>query len=174
MEVMVVLDFGYTKDPAVPSSIHDLGDCLLRHNMETRADIIVLAQSAVYTYLCQKSPALVDSGRLYEIGVAQSGSNNRGGIRDGGSYFVLERAREMLAEIDLSATAYDVYLVAHQLHMPRVRRQAYLVGFISALPYCDVPVKLYRSAAQWWCRSRFLWHLREIVGYIPLKMVGQI
>lgn len=171
---MVVLDFGYTRNPDVPSSIHDLGDCLLRHKADLRADMIILAQSATYDYLCRESPTLAESGRLYEVKVVQSSELNAGGIRDGGSYFVLKRAKEMLSEMELLTTAYDVYLLAHQVHLPRAKRQAYLVGFSWILPYPDVPDRLYSAAAQWWCRSRFLWNLRELVGYIPLKLAGQI
>lgn len=171
---MVVLDFGYTKDPDVPSSIHDLGDCILRHGAARRADTIVLAQSATYDYLRKKSPDLAESGRLHEIKVAQSGSENAGGVKDGGSYFVLKRAKEMLSEIKLPVATYDVYLLAHQLHFPRARRQAYLVGFSWVVPFPNAPDRLYAAAAQWWCRSRVLWNLREIVGYIPLKLAGQI
>lgn len=174
MEFVVVLDFGFTEDPDVPSTIHDLGDCILNKGAEVRKDMIILAQSATYEYLCEASRTLAESGRLHEIDVAQSGADNGGGIQDGGSYFVLKRAYEMMAELDLEGPPYDIYLMAHALHMPRVVRQAQLVGFRYTISCYDIPTKLYPAAAQWWCRYRPLWYLREIAGFIPLKLAKQI
>lgn len=174
MKYVVILDFGYTKDPSIPSTIHDLGECALDHGVEKSEDVTVLAQSATYEYLCRKSPTLARSGRLHEIKVAQSGNDNSGGLKDGGSYFVLKRAYAMLKKLDLSLPPYDIDLVAHELHVPRAMRQARLVGFHYVIPYYNVPTKLYRAAAQWWCRNKFLWYLRELIGFIPLKLAKQL
>lgn len=174
MRYVVILDFGYTDDPNIASSIHDLGECALDHGAGTRNDLVVLAQSATYDYLSKKSPTLAQSGRLYEIKVAQSSAANGGGLKDGGSYFVLKRAYAMLKKLNLTSPPYDIGLVAHELHIPRATRQARLVGFHYVIPYYNVPTKLYRAAAQWWCRNRFFWYLREIAGVIPLKLAGQL
>lgn len=170
----MVLDFGYANDPRITSSIHDLGEYVLNRKVEIRHNTIVLAQTASYNYLCEKSPVLARSGRLFEIDVEQSGTKNGAGVRDGGSYFVLKRAYEMATVLDIANSPYDVCIVAHKLHMPRALRQAKLVGFSDAVACSDVPSKLYRDAAQWWCRHRLFWYLRETIGFLPLKIAGQI
>ena len=64
-------------------------------------------------------------------------------------------------------------VVAHALHVRRVVRQGRLFG-LELRPADGLPTELYRNAAQWWCRGRLRWHLREIIGFIPLRLAGQI
>lgn len=170
----IVLDFGYTRDPTIPSTIHDLGEHVLTYEAQTRGSII-LAQSATYAHLCRQRPDLVRTGRIREIRIGQSSAKNGGGIQGGGTYHVLREARRMILRHNytLGEKPMLVTLVAHRLHMPRALRQARLLG-MSPIAAAYLPTKLYREAEQWWCRSAFLWYLGECVRYFPLKLAKQI
>lgn len=66
-----------------------------------------------------------------------------------------------------------VTLVAHALHAPRVVKQGRLFG-LELTPAEGLPRRLYQNAAQWWCRSVPGWYLREVIGFVPLRLAGQI
>lgn len=153
-------------------------------NYADEPQTVILAQDFIYDSLCRmKFP----KGRLLEVG---SGQSNSIGLENGGSYHMLRMAAEMLWQLEsdgfgarpmsddlgpgrtwppLSAT-----VVAHALHVRRVVRQGKLLGLQLAAPPQKLPKALYRSAAQWWCRNRPAWYLREAIGFIPLRLAGQI
>jgi len=117
------------------------------------------------------SRSLFPKGNLLKVDIGQSNTN---GLEEGGSYHVLKRASEMIAgRTGGNYAETRVEIVAHQLHLPRVIKQAELFG-LNAKPSRNLPTNLYPVAAQWWCRKKWLWYLREIVGYIPLKLSGQL
>lgn len=163
----VVLDFGYPENPDALLSITDLAQCAQR-NYWQNPDVLVLAQSCTYEYLAKRK--IFPEERLLKIEVGQSNTN---GLAAGGSYHVLKRASKMIRE--RAGEDYDevVEIVAHELHLPRVLRQAGLFG-LTAKPGGNLPTNLYATAAQWWCRKKYLWYFREMVGYVPLKLSGQL
>ncbi len=172
MKYAIVLDFGYANDPDKPSTIHDLAETT-RRNFYYDNETVVLAQTESYIRLYLDGfPAY----RLLKIDVGQSGTNGTSG---GGSYHVLKRAKGMIIERELMHTGriptfpMIVTLVAHKLHVPRAVKQGELFGLTLVNAY-ELPTKLYSVAAQWWCRKKWLWHLREAIGYIPLKLLHQI
>lgn len=172
---VIVLDFGYMDNPAIHSTIYDLGDRVLAQEAQAKGSVI-LAQSETYKYLRSQCRQLVETNRLIEIDVGQSGAENGGGIQGGGTYHVLKRAKELIAQRIKATSDWmspKVFIVAHQLHIRRALKQAELLG-IDAIPAGYLPQKLYPEAAQWWCRNKILWRLREGIGYIPLKIAGQL
>lgn len=164
---VIVLDFGYTESAAIESSIADLAEAA-KINYQKLPWSAVLAQSYTYEYMYYNQ--IVSSDDLHLIGVGQSNTN---GLQDGGSYHVLKQAREMLEEMDGDYHKAKIVLVAHELHMPRVLRQAKLLG-LNVEPGEELPSMLYSTAAQWWCRGKYRWYFREICGYLPLKIAGQL
>ena len=174
MQFAVILDFGYTEDPSIPSTIHDLSNYAI-HEFE-RTHTIFLAQSATYAYLRQRYPQLIANQRLLEIAVEQSGTSNGQGVKDGGTFYVLRQAKLMIDRICQQAEDSSlpmVYIMAHKLHMPRALRQAHLVD-LHCIAASYQPTKLYSASTQWWCRNRFLWYLREIPGCVILKLARQL
>lgn len=178
---VIALDFGYPMNPQRRSSITDLAEFIVR-NYADEPQTVILAQDFIYDSLCRmKFP----KGRLLEVGSGQSSSMS---LENGGSYHMLRMAAEMLWQLEsdgfgarpmsddlgpgrtwppLSAT-----VVAHALHVRRVVRQGKLLGLQLAAPPQKLPKALYRSAAQWWCRNRPAWYLREAIGFIPLRLAG--
>lgn len=167
LKYAIVLDFGYPNDPEEISSITDLAQCAQR-NYWKDDDAVVLAQSCTYEHLMKGD--LFPKGKLLRINVGQSNTN---GLEEGGSYHVLKRASEMIAERGDSYAETEVEIVAHKLHLPRVMKQDELFN-LKVRPSKNLPTNLYPTAAQWWCRKKYLWYFREIVGYIPLKLSGQL
>lgn len=173
LKYVVVLDFGYSIDPMMPSSIDDLAKVTMK-NYATDEDVTVLAQEETYDRL------LLSYGfpmrRLRKIEVGQSGTNGTSG---GGSYHVLRRAKAMIIDMELAASGripsfpMMVELVAHELHVSRAVRQGDLFDLVLTKAY-GLPKKLYPQATQWWCRNKLLWYFREAIGWLPLKLMGQI
>lgn len=175
---IIALDFGYPIDPQQRSSIDDLADFIVREYAD-EPETVVLAQECICGVLRQRK---FPRQRLLEVATGQSGTN---GLESGGSYHMLRAASSLLDCIierpegidDLPGEEGPVYLqatvVAHSLHVWRVVRQGWLFG-LELTPAKGLPTALYRNAAQWWCRSRFGWYLREVIGFIPLWLARQI
>lgn len=176
MKFVIALDFGYTEGPSEWSSIDDLWTCAFEYCM-VNDQTVILAQSETYRALQCSGKCL--KGRLHEISVEQSGSQNGGGLKDGGTYFVLKEAARMLRQ-DLGAEvngalheSLEVGLIAHSLHAKRAVRQGRLHGLkLTPIPW--LPTELYGHAAQWWCRKRWLWYIHELIGYPLLMLARQI
>lgn len=184
-DYVVALDFGYPNNPQQQSSITDLAAFIMR-NYADEARTVVLAQDFIYDSLCRMR---FPRERLLEVG---SGQSSTAGLESGGSYHMLQMASALIRQLesenagtrplpdDLAASGAGRHqpgipatVVAHALHVRRVVRQGTLVG-LRLTPAKGLPTALYRNAAQWWCRNRWAWHLREAIGFIPLKMAGQI
>lgn len=178
---MIALDFGYPMNPQQKSSITDLASFIMQ-NYADEPQTVVLAQDFIYDSLCRmKFP----KDRLLEVG---SGQSSTAGLSSGGSYQMLQMAAEMLRQLETRGTrplpddlrpgrAWPPLLatvVAHALHVRRVVRQGKLLGLQLAPPPQKLPKALYNNVAQWWCRSRPAWYLREALGFIPLRLAGQI
>lgn len=182
-QYVVALDFGYPSDPKQRSTIDDLADFIVR-NYADEPKTVVLAQEFIYAALLRRG---FPRERLLEVGTGQSNTN---GLESGGSYHMLREATGMMRELakddfgtrpltdDLGPgrvwPPIAATVVAHALHVRRVVRQGRLFGLQLAPPPQKLPTALYRNAAQWWCRGRLRWYLREIIGFIPLRLAGQI
>jgi len=178
---VIALDFGYPMNPQQKSSITDLASFVMR-NYADEPQTVVLAQDFIYDSLCRmKFP----KDRLLEV---SSGQSSTAGLSSGGSYQMLQMAAEMLRQLETYGTRpllddlrpgqawppLSATVVAHALHVRRVVRQGELLGLQLAPPPQKLPKALYNNAAQWWCRSRPAWYLREVLGFIPLRLAGQI
>lgn len=177
---VIALDFGYPANPRAKSSITDLAELVYREWAED-SQTMVLAQDFIYDSLYRMH---FPEERLLEVGSGQSTSV---GLENGGSYHMLKRASEMLEP--LGARPFDwvptkmlpqerrppiqATVVAHALHVKRVVKQGRLFG-LELTPAQNLPTKLYPAAAQWWCRNKYGWHFREFIGYLPLKLAGQL
>lgn len=162
---VIVPDFGYAKYPRGRTTIHDLGDCAAEY-CASHPDTVVLAQSETYQYLRERHRYRHE--RLRQINVGQAGTN---GTTGGGTYHVLREAARMMRQESPDCT--KAFVVAHDLHARRVIKQGKLFGLeLIALP--NLPHKFYSTADQWWCRNRWLWYAREILGYPFLRYKGQI
>ncbi len=174
---VIVLDFGYGVDSAWRTSIDDLADCTEKFCAKCDPErTVVLAQSA--TYACLRQRSKMKPGQVQEIKVGQSTTNGTAG---GGSYHVLKEARRMIIDDMLKKTGmtpsfpYTVLVVAHKAHLPRVKKQGMLRNIrLNLVPIENLPSAFYDTAAQWWCRNQLLWCLREAIGYVPLKIMGQL
>lgn len=164
---VIVLDFGYTENLSRESSIVDLAYAA-EINYQNLSGAMVLAQSCTYEYMYYNQ--IISSDYLWRIDVGQSSTD---GVKGGGSYHVLKRAKEILEEREGDYRKTKIILVAHALHMPRVLRQAKLLG-LEAEAGEELPSRFYPTAAQWWCRGKYRWYFREICGYLPLKITGQL
>lgn len=162
----IVLDFGYSTMVTAHSSIDDLAACA-ESNYRQHPNIITLAQSASYAQLLTNR--IIPPKQLSEIQVGQSDTNGTSG---GGSYHVLRAAAMMLAFVSAS-DRQEIFLVAHQAHTPRAIRQGRLFQ-LNLVPARNLPTTFYEIADQWWCRGPLLWKLREMIGYWPLKLCGQL
>ncbi len=198
MYFVIVLDFGYPL-PNTPgrTSIDDLAECCLRNYRHDR-DAVILAQERTFRHLSQTYQTIGNTttipvflpGRLIEITGDDVGQSSTNGTSGGGSYHVLRAARGIIqAKMGKQEHPHNdnvaprgasqlrgnpvVHVVAHQAHLPRVLKQGKLFG-LNLQPAPNLPSQFYPCAAQWWCRSQPLWLLREIIGFIPLKMAGQI
>lgn len=179
---VIALDFGYPLNPQRRSSITDLADFIIK-NYTDEPQTVVLAQDFIYDSLCRHG---FPKNRLLEVGTGQSSTT---GTESGGSYHMLREASAMLREMerdgagtkplmdDLTSGTWPplpvVTLVAHALHAPRVVKQGRLFG-LELTPAEGLPRRLYKNAAQWWCRSVPGWYLREVIGFVPLRLAGQI
>lgn len=197
MRYVVVLDFGYpTRLANLPcSSIGDLARYTLAHYAIYPATVI-LAQDYTYDYMValrdlsnQEVDRINAAGTPFinpvqyqypaEIVKIEVGQSTTAGLENGGSYHVLKAAAEMITKLEQQRTgqqathAQEVTLIAHRSHAPRASLQAEKLGLITEIP-SDLPAKFHTMAAQWWCRSKWAWCLRELIGYIPLKLAGQI
>lgn len=164
---VIALDFGYPINPRRRSTIDDLSDYLLAHYARQN-DCTILAQEYCYQSVMQYAPKLLAKVDL--IDVAQSQLRNFNGLQDGGSYYVLKMAQQMIHPKDADE---KIVLVTHQLLASRALHQAQLLGLEMELA-ADLPGQVYRNARQWWCRNRPCWYLREICGYPFLKFLGQV
>ena len=165
---VLVVDFGYPEDPEELSTIDDLAQYVCDHYLVHRDDgWVILAQSETYGALRQMG---FWSNQIIELGVSQS--TTVGGLRSGGSFEVVQAARDYLRAHEKRKPKV-ITLVAHSLHAKRVVRQGQIVG-LKLRPAPNLPEVLYKSAAQWWCRSKWGWYLREVIGYLPLKLTGQL
>ncbi len=77
------------------------------------------------------------------------------------------------ADFQPPADWQKVFLVAHQAHAPRAIRQGQLFQ-LDLVPLRNLPTAFYKIADQWWCRGPILWELREMIGYWPLRLCGQL
>jgi len=155
--IILALDFGYSLNGDTLSSIDDLALATLNATYRYE-DCIVLAQEKIYEQLARISSHDFVMFKL-ETGQSTSMSTN-----SGGTWQALVMAKSILDQYDLG---YDVILIAHKLHFRRAQNQAKKLGI--AMPY-----RCYAAAEQWWCRNPFSWHLRELIGYFPLKLKGQL
>ncbi len=197
MRYVIVLDFGYPKHPVdIPSSsIRDLAEYAWRH-YGANENVAILAQEYTYGCLIQlrnESSCEVDCvhsasvsfmipdqhqyfAQIYKISIGQSTTT---GLENGGAYHVLREAARMITELEWQHFGryiryiQRVTLVAHRLHASRASLQAKKLGLIAEIP-SDLPTQFHSVAAQWWCRNQWAWYLRELIGYIPLKLAGQI
>lgn len=164
---VIALDFGYAKHPRGRTTIEDLGDYVYYHYRHAQ-DAIILAQECTFFYLLSID---FPPERLRLIDVGQSSAN---GTEGGGTYHVLQEAHDMIHQLEYIARySKPIHLVAHQAHTKRAIRQ----GQISNLqlhPRPGLPSRFYRAADQWWCRNCLFWHIREVVGYLPLKLSHQL
>ena len=176
-QYVVALDFGYPINPQRRSTINDLADFIIGCYAE-ETETVVLAQEFIYDMLCRQG---FPRSRLLEVNTGQSGTN---GLESGGSYHMLRAASAMLKQLTAvnwtpsvmmvdGGPPIEATVVAHALHVRRVVRQGRLFG-LKLTPADGLPTALYRNAAQWWCRNRLGWHLREMIGFIPLRLAGQI
>lgn len=182
---VVALDFGYPMDARERSSITDLASFII-YNYADEEQTIVLAQDFIYDYLRRRG---FPRGRLLEV---SSGQSSTTGTESGGSYHMLQIASAMLRNLegdgpmtrplpdDLAASGskqarpqVSATVVAHALHVRRVVKQGRLFG-LKLQPAEGLPTEMYANAAQWWCRNRLAWYLRELIGFIPLRLAGQI
>lgn len=179
---VIALDFGYPLNPHRRSSIDDLAELVLR-DYACESGVVVLAQDFIYDKLCRSG---FPRERLLEVGTGQSSTN---GTESGGSYHMLREANAILRGLeqqkagtrsladDLGHKPWPplpiITVVAHALHVRRVVKQGRLFG-LEMTPAEELPSRLYRNAAQWWCRSRAGWYLREAIGFVPLRIAGQI
>lgn len=178
---VIALDFGYPSNPRLRSSINDLAEFVARNYTDDQ-EAVVLAQDFIYDSLCRLG---FPRSRLIEVGTGQSST---AGTESGGSYHMLKEASAILRNVERESfgtkpLADDLRrgdwppiratLVAHALHAPRVVKQGRLFG-MTLTPAEGLPRRLYKNAAQWWCRNALGWHLRELIGFIPLRLAGQI
>lgn len=160
--VIIALDFGYPKNEDALSSIDDIALVTLEVARHYK-DCVVLAQENVYRRLepFKEFP-------LFEI---KSGQSQLTG-KTGGTWGALYEAKKIMQDNNLGDIAT---IITHYLHVYRARLQAEKVGIITfGIHITPLPHRLYKNAAQWWCRNRFFWKLREFFGYIPLKLRGQL
>lgn len=174
-QYVIALDFGYPMNPQRRSTINDLAELIVR-NYADEPETVVLAQEFIYDMLCRLG---FPRERLLEVSTGQSGTD---GTKSGGSYHMLRGASAILRQLRAvnwtSAIVSDeppirATVVAHALHVRRVMRQGRLFK-LNLTPAEGLPTTLYRNAAQWWCRSRLAWYLREVIGFIPLWLAKQI
>ena len=163
--IILALDLGYSLNGDTLSSIDDLALATLNATYRYE-DCIVLAQEKIYEQLARISSHDFVMFKL-ETGQSTSVSTN-----SGGTWQALVMAKSILDQYDLG---YDVILIAHKLHFRRAQNQAKKLN-INVMPAHDValPYRCYAAAEQWWCRNPFSWHLRELIGYFPLKLKGQL
>ena len=160
--VIIALDFGYTEDKDALSSVDDIALATLEV-ADRYKDCVVLAQENVYR--------LIEPFKNYPLYKIESGQSSVTGAI-GGTWEALKEARKIMDKYDLGEMAT---LITHELHYERARLQAEKNGIIVIpFPTFFLPYRCYKNAAQWWCRNRFFWHLRESIGYIPLKLRGQL
>lgn len=164
---VIVLDFGYAKATTERTSIEDLGSHVYTHYSKD-PNAVILAQSATYEYLRYLQFPM---RRLHLINVGQADTN---GTKGGGTYHVFQEAHQMICHLRGKAK-YEktIQLVAHQSHVSRALRQGQLFH-LQLHPAPDLPTEFHLAADQWWCRGPLLWRIREIVGYLPLKLSHQI
>lgn len=197
--VILALDFGYPAPPAHPSSIDDLTAAVIEEaNNDFLSDrILVLAQDVIYADLATRCGALpsqpsfhlgkqfVANLDVHKISTGQSGSfGTKTATSDsaGTSWDALEKMKAKLDELRLyPGDIRSIVIVAHRLHFPRVLAQAKKLGLknkYGSAPseprYTSLPEATYPVAAQWWCRSRFCWYLRELPGRAFLRLKGQL
>lgn len=173
MHIILILDFGYTDGLDEISTIADLAECTQR-NYQMLDEALVMAQSCTHEYL--EKYEMIPSDRLRKIDVGQSNTSE---LEDGGTYYVLRQVVAMLNELFMKPPEWmlvleSVKIVAHELHSPRAVKQAELLTVLNIEPAQFLPSKLYSVAKQWWCRNKVLWYAREIFGYLPLKIAGQL
>lgn len=168
-----VLDFGCARKNVPRSSIDDLAERAIV-NYHEKPEIITLAQAESYKAIRRRRA--IPERQLYEIAVGQSSTN---GTKGGGSYHVLQEmvAKTIMLERERSGgsipTPFRADLIAHAAHAPRIIRQGKLF-YLELVPVDNLPGRFYDTAAQWWCRNSVLWTVREVVGYIPLRINGQL
>ena len=177
---VIAVDFGYPLNHRQRSSISDLAELTFK-TWGDRPDTVILAQDFIYDKLSHHG---FPRDRLIEVGTGQS---NTAGLQSGGSYHMLKEAHAIICRLESdtcrsqqpqshpsnASPPIQATVVAHALHVKRVVRQGQLLG-LSLTPADNLPTRLYSSAAQWWCRNTFAWHLREAIGFIPLRLAGQI
>lgn len=139
---------------------------------------MILAQTETYQALAQRHVYL--PGQLALIPIGQAATN---GTTGGGTYHVLACAKEMIEQYEFDQVvklphgenyqAPTIYVVAHQLHLPRAVKQGKIFS-MDLIPAAHLPSQFYPIAAQWWCRNKILWYLREAVGIPFLKWKHQI
>ena len=183
---VLAVDFGYPMNPHARSSILDLTEVVRRH-YASDPRTIVLAQDFIHDMLARRQFRF-PAERLIEVA---SGQSTTADLKSGGSYHMLQQARAIMLAIERGAyypgkavsielprsldgwPRMDATVVAHALHVGRVVKQGKLLN-LELTPAEGLPTRLYGEAAQWWCRSRAGWYFREMLGYIPLKLAGQI
>lgn len=184
IKFVLAVDFGYPMDWHQRSSIEDLAECVCRRWRED-TEAVVLAQDFIHDRLCRMR---FPQERLIEVA---SGQSSTASTESGGSYHMLQQARAIMLSIERGQyypgrqvpvelprgldqwPQMRAYVVAHKLHVGRVVKQGRLLR-MTLVPTKELPTKLYPTAAQWWCRSKPGWYCREIIGYIPLKLAGQL
>lgn len=180
MHYVIVLDFGHPKDLAdiSSSSISDLGNYAIRQ-YGCEDDAVILAEGHTYQYLQSITAHNSDLTKASIVEIPIYGQpGNLHCLTQGGSYRVLQSAKMQILQLEKARTGnntctVEAILIAHQYHVKRTSLQAKKLGLLVSIPG-NLPDKFYNGAAQWWCRSKFMWRLRELIGYLPLKLTGQL
>ncbi len=167
-EVIIALDFGYGRDEDKLSNVDEIALETLRYAVfHDEWNCVILAQSKVFETI--KRLSTWEINQIFELPTGQSTFM---GTENGTTWQALCAAKEFMDQHNLGA---DAVLFTHDLHFERAQKQAARIGISVRKPKNAVlPVLCYRNAAQWWCRSRLLWRLRESFGSILLKRKGQL
>ena len=166
-EVVIVLDFGYSLDDNNLSTVDEIALATLQYAKSRDYNCVILAQSKTYEQIGGLSGWKLD--QLYELPVGQSTSFGTGG---GSTWQVLNAAKDFMNQHDLGT---DAVLFTHELHFDRAQKQAAKIGIRVQKPeHALLPILCHSTAAQWWCRNRLFWRLREMFGCILLKQKGQL
>lgn len=163
-KIIIALDFGYSLDDNALSSIDDIALATLVLTGRCK-NCIVLAQEKVHNR--------IENLRKHDFPLfkLETGQSTTSGMT-GGTWHALRAAKRIMDQYCLGDSAI---LISHELQFNRAQNQAHKIGLYVRRPKgVTLPRVCYKTAEQWWCRNGFGWHLRELFGYIPLKLRGQL
>ena len=166
-KVIIVLDFGYSLNDNKLSNVDEIALAVLKYAAFNQLDCVILAQSKTFEQIRRLSTMKMD--QLFELSTGQSTSFR---TDDGTTWQALSAAKGFMDQHNLGK---DAVLFTHLLHFDRAQKQAEKIGIHVEKPKgTSLPVLFYPTAAQWWCKYRFLWRLREWLGSYYLKQKGQL